>query len=235
MKKIIPLVTIMSVAVFNFTGCVAEKTTTQGGTLAPPTAKFLNPDELKILFTDKTADWKQLNNGKEGETFYHANGTFSMVGTGTWKIKEDGFKCNKFKEKEYCAQFSKKGNKYIGIDTSGNELFEFTVINNSNNQEVSISPTSGTYFSTKEVKQLFSGNTAVWSFLNEDKKGQTTYYNNERIGRLAGTWKITPDGLKCQTRADNNKEWCGKVYKEGGQYFLTNKTGKKAAASFTVK
>ena len=46
---------------------------------------------------------------------------------------------------------------------------------------------------------------------------------------------ITHDGLKCQTRTDNNKEYCGKVYKEGLGYFLTNKTGNKAVASFTVK
>ena len=229
------LVIIMSVAVFNFTGCVAEKTTSQGGTLAPPTAKFLNPDELKMLHNEKTVDWKQLNNGKEGETFFHANGTFSMVGTGTWKVKEDGFKCNKFEEKEYCAKFSKKRNKYIGVDSSGNEIFEFVVINNSNNQDISMIPTNGTYFSTKEVRLLFSGNTAKWSYLNQNKKGQTTYYNNGKIGRLAGTWKITPDGLKCQTRTDNSKEYCGKVYKEGNQYFLTNKTGKKAVGKFTVK
>lgn len=158
-----------------------------------------------------------------------------MVGQGKWEVRENGVKCNIFGNKEFCATFSRTGDKYIGTTLSGDEKFEFTVINDSTNQAINIMPAEGDRFSSSEVTQLFSGNTVSWQFINKDQKGQTTYYTNGKIGRPAGTWTIKPKGIKCQTRNDNKKTSCGKIYHAGSQYFLADTKEKKTFVSFIVQ
>lgn len=230
------LITVLSLAALSFTGCVAEKTTTQGGTLAPPNAKFLNAAELKRLLTGKTTPWKDLRSGKEGKkgvNFYNPNGTYS--GLGTWRVTEDGSKCNTKMGKERCAKVYKKEGKYIGVKKNGNDNFEFTAKNTNNGQLVSIIPISGKYLSAAEVKQLYSCNTTLWKYFNNGKEGETSYNADGTYSAIHGTWRITEDGLKCQTNKRKKKEYCGKVYEEGSNYYVTNKSGNKAKFSFTVK
>jgi len=231
MRKMMSLVTIASVATLIFTGCVAEKTTTQGGTLAPPTANFLSSTELKELLNGHTIAWKNFKSGKSGKVLFNTDGTTGSINT--WIVTQDGFKCNVFRKKEYCAKFIKKGNKYVGIDKNGDAIFEMIAKNINNNEEVVIKPANGESLSSEEVKMLFSDVNAEWSYLNKNKKGKTTYHANGTLVAPGGTWRITPDGFKCQTY--NNKEYCGKVYQENSKFYLTNPKGDKAVGSFTIQ
>jgi hypothetical protein len=196
-------------------------------------ARFLNAEELKKLFTEKITPYKKLKNGKEGINLYKADGTYFRI-DGTWKITEDGYKCQTKKGKQKCSRIYKDEEKYIGVSKDGDELFEFTATSLADGKVVTINPVSGKFLSNKEVRQLYHGNLTSWKSLQKDSSGKTAYYEDGTRGGMKGTWRITPDGFKCQTPKRKNKEYCGKVYMEGSTYFLTNKNADKATFSFSV-
>ena len=220
MKKSIILAGVLGFSIFGFTS------------LATAGTEFLNSDELKILFTGKTIPWKKLKNGQEGINIYHPDGTYSRVKN--WRVTDDGYKCNYGGKRENCLKIYKQGSEYIGVNREGKELYKFTAKSNENNKEIFVNPESGKFLSSKEVKELYSGNTTLWTNLQKNKEGKTTYNTDGTYTSIRGTWNITDDDFKCQTQKRNNKEYCGKVYKEGTLYFLTNKSGNKAKFSFTV-
>ena len=121
------------------------------------------------------------------------------------------------------------------MDLTGEEIFEFIITNTLNNEVVSINPSNGDIFTSDEVDRMFSGNSAEWSFLNENKKGITEYLENGSIAIPVGTWRIAPDGLKCVTLKSKNREFCGKAFKEGSSYYYTSQDGSQTTESFTVE
>jgi hypothetical protein len=125
MKKILFTTGILAVCLSGFSGCVAEKNTS-GASIAPANTQYLNSSELKELYTDKTTLWTSLRNGKSGTSTYNADGTYDR---GTWKVTEDGFKCNfqEKRQKEICAKVYKDGEYFIGVKKNGKKIFKFTI------------------------------------------------------------------------------------------------------------
>ena len=121
------------------------------------------------------------------------------------------------------------------MTSAGKEIFEFTSNRLTDGKTVSVTPTSGEYLSADEVKQMYSGNITSWKSLKKDKSGKVAYFVDGTRAYMAGTWKVTEDGFKCNYWNYNSKEYCGKVFLVGATYYITNKDGNKAMVSFTVK
>ena len=111
------LVVIMVLA---FTVCPGAKAASKE---EQATAKmFLSSDELKSLHTGKIIVWERIRDGQTGRSYHHDDGTLSNVGAGRWEVRDKGIKCNIFGNKEYCAQFKKKGRQVYrhGLDRRRN-------------------------------------------------------------------------------------------------------------------
>ena len=233
MKKMF-LLTGLILFAFIFAGCVANKTVTDGGTIPPPDTKFLSSDEVKGVFSGKTITWKKLNKDQEGESIHYPDGTFFRY-DGTWEVTEDGFRCQNTKRGKTCTKVLKKGDKYIGVTSEGNEIFEFTSNRLTDGKTISVTPASGEYLSPDEVKQMYSGNIISYKSLKKDKSDKAAYFVDGTWAYMVGTWRVTEDGLKCNYWNYNGKEYCGKVFVLDSTYYITNKDGNKAMVSFIVK
>lgn len=217
---------------FAFTGCVANKTVTDGGDLLPPGVKFLNADEINKSLAGKTIAWTQLSDKKKGETIYSADGRIFRE-DGTWKVTEDGHKCQKTKRGTWCQRISKRGDKYIGVADDGKELYEFTANTILNGDVVAIAQTQGTYLTPEEVTRLYSGNITTYKSLVKDYSGQTAYYEDGTRAGVKGTWSVGDDGVRC-LKWNSGKEYCGKIFKIGSIYYVTE-DDTKALISYVVK
>ncbi len=107
------------------------KSNTDGKEITINTAsgKFLSSEEVKKLYSGNTTTWVYLPKYKEGKTTYNTDGTYTSIG-GTWKITNDGFKCQMYKRnnKEYCGKIYKKDSQYFFTNTSGERaVYSFTV------------------------------------------------------------------------------------------------------------
>ncbi len=109
----------------NKAGCVADKNTSNTS-IAPADVKYLTTSELIELYTGKTTIWKNLNNGETGSSTYKADGTYDR---GTWKITDDGYKCNfhQKRQEESCSRVFKDGDIYITVNKKGTKKYSFTV------------------------------------------------------------------------------------------------------------
>lgn len=232
LKKIL-LISSISVCAINLVGCVANKTVTEGGTLLPPDANSLNASELEKLYKGNTITWKNLENGNEGKSIHLQDNTFFRL-AGTWKVTDDGFRCQTNKKGEKCCKVLKNNEKYLGVDKNGNEIFEFTSSKLTDGAIVTISPEDGDYLSSKEVQQLLSGNAWNWKLLKQNKTGKVAYYPDGTWAFMGGSWRTTKDGLHCKKWDHNNKEYCGKVFKVDGNYYISNEDGTKATIQIAV-
>ncbi len=97
----------------------------------PKNAKFLNDNEINLLFSDKTASGLTSGSGKPYEIKFNSNNTFkgtanSKAISGTWFIK-DGSKCVTLNSKNYCSKHYKLEGKYYTYNEEKNSVVPFDI------------------------------------------------------------------------------------------------------------
>ncbi len=122
MKHLIFCVVAVAISIAGISVCVAGSSKQ----FAPDDAQYLTVAELTEIYSGKTTLWTNLRSGKTGKSAYNSDGTYSR---GTWRISEDGYKCNFHakKQKESCARVYKEGDLYITVNKKGQKKYSFTV------------------------------------------------------------------------------------------------------------